>query len=42
MYENMAFTLASRQPLLITAAEAANTIELANAVLLSSTSGKRM
>ena len=36
MYENIALAIAGRQPLLITAAEAANAVELANAILLSS------
>jgi hypothetical protein len=39
MYENIALAIAGRQPLLITAAEAASTVELANAILLSSASG---
>jgi predicted dehydrogenase len=40
MYENIALAIAGRQPLLITAAEAANAVELANAILLSSASGR--
>jgi predicted dehydrogenase len=40
MYENIALAIAGRQPLLITAAEAANAVELANGILLSSASGR--
>jgi predicted dehydrogenase len=40
MYENISFAIAGRQPLLITAAEAASAVELANAILLSSASGR--
>jgi predicted dehydrogenase len=39
MYENIALAIAGRRPLLITAAEAANAVELANAILLSSARG---
>ena len=39
MYENVALAIAGRQPLLVTASEAANAVELANAILLSSASG---
>ena len=40
MYENIALAIAGRQPLLITAAEAANAVEFANAILLSSATGR--
>jgi predicted dehydrogenase len=39
MYENVALAIAGRQSLLVTAAEAANAVELANAILLSSANG---
>ena len=39
MYENVALAIAGRQPLLVTAGEAANAVELANAILLSSAYG---
>src|SRR4029453_8575984 len=35
-YENFALAIAGKQPLAITAAEAANSVELANAIQLSS------
>jgi predicted dehydrogenase len=39
MYENVALAIAGRQSLLVTATEAANAVELANAILLSSANG---
>jgi predicted dehydrogenase len=39
MYENIALAIARRQPLLVTAAEAASAVELADAILLSSARG---
>jgi predicted dehydrogenase len=40
MYENVGLAIAGRQPLLVEAAEASNAVELANAILLSSASGR--
>jgi hypothetical protein len=42
MYENIALAIAARQKLLVTAAESANAVELANAIMLSAHSGRRV
>jgi hypothetical protein len=40
MYQNIALAIAGRQTLLISAPEAANAVELANAIRLSSADGR--